>query len=70
VLGVYSNLLDGWVTGLGASSALAEANRLWWKGRDLRESKVPTGGSIPPVGLDDVVTAELDQLGIDSLGPA
>jgi hypothetical protein len=48
---------------------LREANRLWWKHRDLRESNTPAG-RIFPVELEDVVADEWTQIGIDSLGPA
>jgi hypothetical protein len=72
-------LFEGWWTDTAAGARLEratrqqlrEANRLWWKHRDLRESKFRAGaktssGSVD--GFDDVVADEWTQIGLDSLG--
>jgi hypothetical protein len=54
------------------SAELAEANRLWWKHRDLRAG--PAGIDAEPCpdseegSLDELVADEWTQIGLDSLG--
>jgi hypothetical protein len=57
------------------AAELAEAHRLWWRHRDLREKPCsgfggggPGTESVPT--LEDVVADEWTQIGIDSLGAA
>jgi hypothetical protein len=66
----WSDPVTGARIGRATRLELREANRLWWKHRDLRKSKSPDVGTILPVELEDVASDELDQLGIDSLGAA
>jgi hypothetical protein len=56
------------------AAELAEAHRLWWKHKDLRE-RLRTESSATPVDdcaeiFEDVVADEWTQIGIDTLGPA
>jgi hypothetical protein len=74
-------LFEGWWTDTAAGARLEratrqqlrEANRLWWKHRDLRERPARTPESkdsrvIDDHRLDDVVADEWTQIGLDSLG--
>jgi hypothetical protein len=51
---------------------LAEANRLWWRHRDLREQPCDLLSTTFLAGaeLNDVVADEWTQIGLDSLGAA